>query len=409
MIFKHAVARPSGFGCAIFGFFLAVYLLAQTTGCSLQTPESARTAAPRLLIKNASASVASLELTVSGPGFGTLELAYPAETSSISLKLPAGKDILFELTAYIDPSSPHAAVKLVGTATTDLLPQEEKTITLNMKVQETKIVIPDYMNNRVVQIRDISGAGWSELTGADLSSVGTLQPYDVDFDNQGRIYIANFNSGEPYIIRIDDITGTNEAIVVSESSRITALAIDRTRDYIYCIVNGSTLRRSDLTGGSAVTLDTSGLSNMRGVAIDEQGWVYVAYDKNVKCLNTGADYTVTGGGTLYAWDVLVKDSFVYLANNDQNATTRDIVLKLTRGLGLLSELKDKPGGGDSFYGPHRFVAVLNKKLYIVDEDEAFGSSEAERIVAIGDISGINWQDFDPSMVGQSAFNFYNGC
>lgn len=63
-----------------------------------------------------------------------------------------------------------------------------------------RILIADTGNNRIVRIDDMSGAGWTELTGF-------AAPRSVCTDSQGRIYVADAGTHE--VIRVDDMAGTN--------------------------------------------------------------------------------------------------------------------------------------------------------------------------------------------------------
>ena len=60
-------------------------------------------------------------------------------------------------------------------------------------------------------------------------------PFDVDLDSSGRIYVANNNSTSTYgrVIRIDDIEGNNLTQFEDKSAGISAVAIDRSNNYVY--------------------------------------------------------------------------------------------------------------------------------------------------------------------------------
>ena len=66
----------------------------------------------------------------------------------------------------------------------------------------------------------MTGAGWTAISASNFGVVtgGALTPYAIDFDNLGRIYIAN-NFGTPTgLLRIDDINHASTYSVVDATS-----------------------------------------------------------------------------------------------------------------------------------------------------------------------------------------------
>ena len=173
-------------------------------------------------------NITSVELTVSGPGMNTISIVYDSLPSSIELSIPSGSDRTFELEVFVDIPI-IAATSYKGTATADLS-QDSTTIYLTMGVGSTKIVVPDpeWFNGevtepRITQFDDISGGNALSLDLAalllqGLTGVSTFNPYDIDFDSEGRIYIANYDSSTSSgIIRIDNILGTNPFFIATGS------------------------------------------------------------------------------------------------------------------------------------------------------------------------------------------------
>lgn len=76
-----------------------------------------------------------------------------------------------------------------------LTANSSQSIDVNLTLFETKLLIPDLQNNRLVQVENMSGTGWAEKTFSDfvdpvaLPSYG-FGPYSFDFDSLGRIYLA---------------------------------------------------------------------------------------------------------------------------------------------------------------------------------------------------------------------------
>jgi hypothetical protein len=63
-----------------------------------------------------------------------------------------------------------------------------------------------------------------------------------------------------------------------------------------------------------------------------------------------------------------------------------------------------------FYSPHHFAAILNRnRLYIIDETFENFADPYEKFVAMDDMSGTNWEVFDPTTIGEDPFTFYYNC
>ena len=58
---------------------------------------------------------------------------------------------------------------------------------------------------------------------------------------------------------------------------------------------------------------------------------------------------------------------------------------------------------DHFYNPSRFVAGMNKKITIMDDESGY-----DKLVSIDDISGNNWETIPKGADdGQNLFSFFN--
>jgi hypothetical protein len=100
---------------------------------------------------------------------------------------------------------------------------------------------------------------------------------------------------------------------------------------------------------------------------------------------------------------------VYIANN--NGGAGNAILQLNHNLQFVKAYGDEIDGTNTnpgqFYGPHRFVAIVNKRITVIDDDY-FGSNN-DKVVSIEDITGSNWMTLPTSGDGQSLFTFYNLC
>ncbi len=359
--------------------------------------------------------IASFTLTVTGSGMGTITETYPASTQTIELEVPSGNNREFSLVVDMDPDSSSAVLSWLGTTEVDLEPNATENIILNMEISETKIIIPDNLNSRVVIMNDMSGTPWTEYTG------GLNNPYDVDMDSTGRIYIANYDAGLRIVRRIDDITGSNPIDITGVSGTgVYSIAVDKNNDLLYYADwEGAALTelyRSDLDGNGPIQIDTStyNIQYIRGMDVDDNGVLYIAgslFGGPVQIFRydiIGPSVTQYGGANLnFPWDVLVKDGFLYVANF---GTTGDPpldhkIIQFTLNLTPVTELPG--GGGDDFYGPHRFVAILNRKINIVDDGRVdLVNFNIDRIVSIEDINGTAWETYGSVGTGTGEFQFF---
>lgn len=349
----------------------------------------------------APSNISSMTLNVTGSGMDAIKQTYTGTLpSKITLDVPAGNSRQFEILAY----TPSATLR--GAATRDLAGGTVVNITLNMGLYETKIVIPDYYNNRIVQIDNISGSGWIEKN--------VSYPYDIDFDSSGRIFIAHNNE----ILRMDDINDTFE-ILYNEDFSYTSIAIDKNKDIMYYSPTSS-LFKNNLNGtdqeelGINTNANTSyQIMDIRGMDVDQNGKLYIAGASNTEADtifrynpdNESVETINNNPAYLYnPWDIIVKGDYVYVANYDSDGSNNKIT-RFNLDLSNPIVLNKKPDASDQFYGPWRFVAILNKKIFIADDGH--DSPNIDRIIAFDDINGTNWTTYGSSGDGDYQFNFYN--
>jgi len=359
------------------------------------------------------ANTTSLALIVGGPGMNTIYATYPVGTTSATLSVPSGAARTFTLLANT-PS-----VTFQGVSTVDLQPGATTEVTLNPTLFATQILVPDYLNSRLVQISDMTGTGWTTLTNV----AAPISPVAVDIDTQGRVYMANYNS--PAIIRMDDISGAN-SIGLSSLTTITqtytrALAMDRTHGLLY-YTDSSSLWRIQVTPTlgteEVINLGSAGvfLSSVKGIAVDSDGFVYIAnHYTGPEILkinpNPAASPSVVASYSdsstlVYPYDILVSGDNVYVSDVAASAPK---IVRLSKNLAFVDSFSGP--GSDPFLGPERFVAVLNKKITVVDQPhDQYGNqlSTNARLVSFGDMTGAGWTPYGSFGTGQSQFEFYNG-
>ena len=375
--------------------------------------------------------IESFDLAVSGDDMDNVTASVDGSASEIVAEVPDGSGRIFTVTAAVDGSSSGAALTFTGTAVEDLTAGEPTAFDLPVDtLGSTKIVIPDYLQSRLVQIDDMNGGNWEDLMASavnpDWVADSYFLPYDVDFDNQGRIYVANYSSQADGIVRIDDISGFGAYEFTTTFSYAKAIAVDRENGILYyaAAIDGDFIYEVSLadTGHAQVSISgISGSPQFNGLAVDDDGNLYIAGSANIDNTDyvlvkynpvTGtvaAGYEDADGDVEVAWDVIVKGDRVYMTNYTTELTANQI-MQFDTDLNLLDSFGDTAGdpsdpGDSEFLGPHRFVAILNEKITVTDEYE-YDYSTTDRLVSFDDLDGSGWDSFDPSEVSESVFSFF---
>ena len=341
--------------------------------------------------------IGSYTLLISGHGMATIENVYSAGTTEIVIEIPAGDDRLIELTANIGAASVSAALSFIGSTIEDLAAGETIDVILNMVINETKLVIPDRLNGRMVQIDNIGGDNWDEYILPDPA------PIDVDFDNQGRIYVGTNGDGNLY--RIDNIN--SDGITVISTYNIDTLAVDRVNNYIYYNNANMIYRKSiDNLGGAEDIFDFSNDNsdaNISGITVDEDGLLYIA-DNSTNSIFKYDPSLPAGSRIIDSYfgiinnpnDVLYQDGLIYVANtngaNNFRIVVLDTDLNLVRNFDTTTE----------FVGPKRFIRTINGPITFINEDAA----SVDQIIQLEDIFGTNWNVYGETGSGEGQFLFY---
>ena len=322
--------------------------------------------------------------------------------------------------ATVSPESGEAVDFSAGAVTYTVTAENETTQEYTVNVTGNRLVVPDATyyegvegsGGRIVQINDMTGGGWTARDGTDLglSVDSDFIPYDVDYDIYGRIYIANYHGTSGGILRLNSLDDTSPTTIVSDVGLVPAIAVDRVNSRVYYLADkgsGYQINRCDYDGGSGYTFEYN-FYDAYGLAIDEEGMLYVASSPDGGAIDK-IDPSGEGSplleywGLNNAWDVLYKSTYIYAAD----ASSPEKVVRLTKDLAYLDELAGKPGGEDDFHGPRRFLAVLNKKFYLIDEDENEPETN-NRLVSFDDITGSGWKTYQNGDDPFSFFNYYGG-
>ncbi|MBN2041127.1 MAG: hypothetical protein JW864_13875 [Spirochaetes bacterium] len=392
-----------------------------------------------------SGTTESFTVTVSIPETGgSVEYTFPPDDTTTKY-VPSGNNRQIAITAT--PLAESAVISFsTVTTTADFVTGQYTDVFLLPIVAETKLVIPDIDDwngsyYRLIILENFIAPTWNEILGANLtntiSSNYNFYPWDIDFDKQGRIYVA-VNSSEEQVLRIDSLSSLNDTEIVPylSGSGVEAIAIDRNNNYLYH-TRGTDLRRTDIASpGTGTALDLSAFTNpyFTAIAVDDQGMLYLSdsaettpsaelvQDRIVKYNpETGAiittyssniDFLLTvfdGGATKNISDIMIRDNYVYVANyggvDGSKIFQLNTDLQYVDSYGNTSETNTSRG---YFYGPHHFVGIRNDQFVIIDENFGNSFNPLDKLISMEDMNGTNWSVFDPSSYEES-FSFYYYC
>jgi hypothetical protein len=396
----------------------ALTLLAGISGCYYFPTGYNGSVRTRIGAKNVPANTVSIALIVTGPDMAPIQMVLPPDAPRIDLDVPAGPARTFTLLL----TSPSAT--LSAETTVDLVAGGVREIFFTPKLGGTDIVIPDALNNRIVQISDMTGTGWIEKgsTGPSDFGGGSFMPYDVDFDDQGRIYIAN-SAGESSvgeIVRIDDINHVSATTCVKIEPGLgggmNALAVDRINGYVYYITGYSpvlyrkNIRSATIASDSREVSDLSvepeiGTSfNPTAIAVDAEGCIYfvinagtnnvLKYDPR---LPLGSRVVVTNS-LESPWDIAIMNGKVLVSDPGTNSIAYSDL-----NLNYPSSFDYSPA---PFVGPERFLGVADLSgIYVIDE--LYTVAVTDRLVYMDDISGVGWVFYGTTGSLINQFKFFN--
>lgn len=277
----------------IMALIFSGFMIAALTGCDSATgarvtittglSHGNRAATPPVAIE-------SLALQVTGAENYSFQQTYSGVAGPLTVELPAPGDYTFNLNATVDIAAATTLKKFMGSATATVQTGDNE-ITLTMEISETKIVIPDPWNYRLVQIDSFGDTlSWHTLIQSELDpsvTIESFEPYDVEIDHSGNIYIANRGWGNLFKINTVDTTASQVYTVFPEQDipvrQYSALAIDQANRYLYYASGGSLYRKGLADDAPEEIIDLSNLemSTITGLTVDTEGYVYIA-DYNVK-------------------------------------------------------------------------------------------------------------------------------
>jgi len=93
-----------------------------------------------------------------------------------------------------------------------------------------RVYVADTGNKRLVRIDDMSGTNWTVLTQSPAVngvSYSLQSPAAVALDPAGRIYIADNQSYQPAVVRVDDMTGANwTSVYTGAGAGLNSISVD---------------------------------------------------------------------------------------------------------------------------------------------------------------------------------------
>ncbi|HAE23319.1 MAG TPA: hypothetical protein DCG47_13515, partial [Spirochaetaceae bacterium] len=317
----------------------------------------------------------------------TIELYAPVDWAATGLAYP---DLIATFPSL---------VKAYGASSTlDLSAGKTLNVAMRLEVAETKILLPDAVNDAYLLIVD------SVLNpGTPLSNYYSFWPdADFEFDRYGRLLI----SSESPIRILNNIESENET-TIDHPFQVTSMAIDYFSNRMY-FLSSSQIYVSDFKSGTAlsanVVLKPAGASiEFQGLAVDGNGNIYVSsVIDNISGLlkfsiTTPENYRFTskqelGIANLTIKDLAVKDDQLYIlaSENGWSGSTvhhgklievRLDDLSVSRVLGASSgTYPENPT--TQFYGPQRFLAIAPRKLIIADEGLLVDNVDIDRVIQV---------------------------
>ncbi len=339
---------------------------------------------PDAVAQSAPAAFSSITVRVTGPDIALIEKSF-APYSNISMSVPAGALRNFEVTAYVAPGDPSAALSFRGTASANCPAGSTVNVPVFMGLNETRIVVPDIGNARVV-VKNSIHSGWHVIS---LFS----QPMDIDFDARGRIYVVD--QSMYYVWRLENINDTNP-LQISSYDWLYCLAVDRYRNRIF-YSDESILFQNNLSGGNetekslgvfplelteiyAMDAAPDGMLYIVGYALDDpmNDYAIIKYNPDANSGNGAVVSTSLHNSEITALlsnpeDIQVKLPYLYVSNS--SGAPNSLILKI-RVSGDSFILVDSFGTSTStypdtlpgyFYGPLQFVGLNNDGLTIMDD------------------------------------------
>ncbi len=388
---------------------LAAAVALLLAGCAVEADGEATY--PRFSLVGAPRREVIYEYSISASDIRPITGRVSSNDRSLIVEVPSGRGRRIEFKAIDDVYS--------GAASVDLRPGARTSVAIRLYPGP---VFPDALANRIVQFRDIGGAG---LRTASAAIAEEFVPVDAAYDPAGRLWVISSVDGEgaEEIFLATDLAprSVDLGAVVGETSLApSSIAVDPStgRVFVASSADGAPIFeivevRGELTlsGESIVLGEVLGGDYQNpvvsGMSVDGSGRLYVLFYENtdggrvaVTAVNPDRGTVLAGPADLprasvplYAanyharppvGDVLALDGELFVitsavAEGEPVAFRYDAGLSRRTSWGVLG---DSARSG-SFLGPRRFVAArTHDRLLVIDQpDGDFGASEPGRVVA----------------------------
>lgn len=238
-----------------FGLIIsALILLLPILNCSTETTGTVNINAgsEKRAVTN-STEISSLQVAISGSDMETVTGSF-SYGDSISLEVPVGTDREISITAQVVPGSLTAIREYRGSARTDVI-SGENSVTIPLSVTRSAIVIPDFLNSRLVMIDSMnpSEIEWKTINDGDITSIFTaFKPYDVEMSRNGDIYVIN-NEGSTdgaWLVRLGRFDNSDTTVICYDNGGYSSLALDETNNQAYISRTGSTIYIAPLSASN---------------------------------------------------------------------------------------------------------------------------------------------------------------
>jgi hypothetical protein len=357
------------------------------------------------IAQTAPAAISSIVVRVTGPDMSPIERIFPP-TGGISFSVPAGNVRQFEVIAAVAPEDPGAAASFSGMAVANLPAGASVNVPVVMRLHETKIIVPDYYNNRLLIMDTVSGT-YTSKQGTSFIGDYNITPYDIDFDSKGRMYISDHYNNDIVRVNSFSLTDPNPPVWFNVTNVPNAIAVDRVNDIVYYTDTANLYRRT-LDGAALPPMPIDTITNIYGFDVGPDGNLYIAgvtstsgagvYKYNVSTgMVTGQYSNPTVINNPY--DVQVKYPFIYVLT--PWATSSDYnVLQLQIGLNNSITLVNN--------GPNPVIGTLNNVGHftsIISNGILMMGKYPERLVFMNDVNGSGWQENSGS--AGDPFNFFD--
>ena len=306
----------------------------------------------------------SVLVTVSGPDMDPVEATFTSSTATGTADIVAGEQ---------------AAIQISGA---DLL------------VTGTKLVVIDWWTDRIVQVDDVSGAGWQELSVLDL---GYCCLIDLEIGPDGKIYATDGEHMD--VFSIDSIADTVATTMFDHPFVSPAqLGIDHANRLIY-FSDSTSVYSIPIGGGPTIDYATRldpfiahRGGAIRGLTAGDDGIAYVLYaigfDRlSVLALDPSGSGSVAANADFYdvaqsfaanyRADIVVKGGSLFVALFDETGTSNPIVesdLDLTFLHSFGSLYDGETASPTALCGPAQFVGHRNPEIQFIDDISGNGRS-----------------------------------